>query len=230
VYEVGLPEALWGTPAGEALSLGLHESQARLVENVVGRSRSFWLWCLPRMRAAFEPALDDTTLDTWMEAVTHVAPTPLRVRADEVTYTLHILLRYRLERALVNGTLKVGELSAAWAEQSVALLGFRPRNDVEGSLQDGHWAAGMFGYFPAYALGNLAAAQLYAAALRDHPALEDGFAQGDFSTLLGWLAERVHRHGSTLPIGARVEAATGSPLGVDSFLAHLQARYVKRSA
>lgn len=226
LYDVHLPAERWGTPAGEALSLGLHESQSRLVENQVGRSRAFWRWCLPRMQRAFAPALEGTTLEQVLQAVRYVAPSPLRVQADEVTYNLHILIRYRLERALLEGQLMPAELPGAWSELYEKVLGLRPRTDGEGCLQDGHWSAGMFGYFPTYTLGNLAAAQLYKAALAAEPGLEQALERGDMGPLRRWLGEHLWRHGSTLPLEPRVERACGAPLSVEPLLAYLRERYL----
>jgi carboxypeptidase Taq len=226
LYETNLPEDRWGQPAGEALSLGLHESQSRLLENVVGRSRPFWKWCFPRMQKAFAPALNGIGMDEMLAAVTHVEPSPIRTRADEVTYNLHVLVRYRLERALIEADLPVADLPAAWDEAYEKTLGVTPRNDAEGCLQDGHWSAGVFGYFPTYALGNVISAQLYAAARTAHSGLEDAIARGDFAPLTTWLREKVHAHGSRLPLSARVVEATGSPPSLLAYAAYLEERYL----
>jgi carboxypeptidase Taq len=225
LYETNLPSELWGQPAGEAISLGLHESQSRLFENAVGRGRAFWTWCFPRIRKAFSPALDDVSLDEMLRAVTHVEPTPIRTAADEVTYNLHVFVRYRLERALLEADLPVAELPAAWDEAYEKTLGVTPRNDAEGCLQDGHWAAGMFGYFPTYALGNVVAAQLFSAIEAASPGVGDAIARGEFVALVSWLRDNVHARGSTLPLGARLEAAAGAALHVKAYGAYLQARY-----
>jgi carboxypeptidase Taq len=230
LYETNLPAAQWGGPAAEALSLGLHESQARLFENMVGRGRAFWTFWLSRIRRAFAPALDGATLEGILGAVTHVQPSLVRVHADEVTYNLHVLLRYRLERALVEGSLRPAELPAAWNFVSLRSLGLVPRTDNEGCLQDGHWSAGMFGYFPAYALGNAVAAQLFAAARTARPEIEPQLAEGNFSPLTSWLREHVHSRGTTLPLGHRVQEAAGAPLGIDAYLAYLRERYLSGDA
>jgi carboxypeptidase Taq len=223
LYEQGLDPDHFGTPMGEAASLGLHESQARLWENLVGRDRAFWEHFLPRARHAFR--LADVPADTFLLAVNAVRPTPVRVRADEVTYNLHILVRFTLERALLSSELPVADLPAAWAEEYRRTLGIVPADDAEGCLQDGHWASGMIGYFPTYALGNVYAAQLFVGAARDVGDLPAAFARGDFSGLLGWLRERVHRHGQRHPAARLVERATGAPPGPGPLVSLLRSRY-----
>jgi carboxypeptidase Taq len=225
LYETNLPGELWGQPAGEAISLGLHESQSRLFENQIGRGRPFWTWCFPRIRKAFSPALDDVSLDDMLRAVTHVEPSPIRTAADEVTYNLHVFVRYRLERALLEADLPIADLPAAWDEAYEKTLGVAPRNDAEGCLQDGHWSAGMFGYFPTYALGNVVAAQLYAAAEQASPRLDDAIARGEFVALTSWLRDNLHARGSTLPLASRLEAAAGTALHIEAYGAYLKGRY-----
>jgi carboxypeptidase Taq len=210
LYEQGLDPAHHGTPMGEAPSLGLHESQSRLWENVVGRSRPFWLHFFPLARQVFHETLRDVTVDDFHFAVNHVEPSPCRVRADEVTYNLHIFLRFELEQALVSGDLKPADLPAAWDEASRRYLGVSPRDDAEGCLQDGHWASGMFGYFPTYTLGNVFAAQLYARAEEELGDLGRAFARGDFTDLLGWLRASVYRHGHRYRAARLIEKVTGS--------------------
>ena len=195
LYEQGLEEAQYGTPMGEAVSLGVHESQSRLWENLVGRGRSFWAYWLPMARRIFHEALADVTLDQFHAAVNHVAPSLIRVRADEATYNLHIIIRFELEQDLLTGALPVGDLPGAWNQKYRESLGVTPGNDAEGCLQDIHWSAGLIGYFPTYTLGNVYAAQLYGAARAELGGLDDAFARGDFNGLLGWLREKVHRQG-----------------------------------
>jgi len=223
LYDQNLPAEQFGTPIGEAPSLGLHEGQARLFENLVGRSRAFWQFFLPRLQAA-APAFRDLDLEQAYRAVNRVARTPDRVAADEVTYDLHIALRIDLERALIAGDLEVADLPAAWDEASARLL-VRPRDPREGLLQDGHWAAGMFGYFPTYTLGNLIAAQLFRAALAAVPDLEQHIAAGSTAPLVDWLRGAVYRHGGLRPAAAIVERATGGPIAIDAQLARLRAKY-----
>lgn len=224
LYEQGIPSTLHGSPAGEPVSLGLHESQSRLWENQVARSRPFWRHVLPWAARLFPERLEGAQLDEVFVAVNAVEPGPVRVGADEATYNLHICLRTELEQALIGGSLEVRDLPAAWRDGMVRALGLAPRDDVEGVLQDGHWSAGMFGYFPTYTLGNLYAAQLFAAARRALPGLDDEMAEGRFEALLGWLREHVHAHGALRDAADIVEHATGAPPSPAAFLAHLRAR------
>jgi carboxypeptidase Taq len=225
LYEQGLDAAHWGTPMGEAASLGLHEAQSRLYENLVGRSRAFWQHFFPLAQRAFPEALGEVSLDDFHFAVSAVQPSLVRVSADETTYNLHILVRFELERALLSGDLPVADLPAAWSEACRRHLGLLPADDAEGCLQDGHWAAGLVGYFPTYTLGNVFAAQLFARANADLGGLELPFARGDFSGLLHWLRERVHAQGQRYPAARLVEFATGSPPDPGPLVRSLRARY-----
>jgi carboxypeptidase Taq len=211
LYEQGLDPAHYGTPLGEAASLGVHESQSRLWENTVGRSLPFWEHFFPRARQVFPEALAGVTLGDFYAAVNQVAPSLNRVRADEVTYNLHILVRFELEQALVSGDLPVADLPEAWNAAYRHHLGITPANDAEGCLQDGHWGAGLIGYFPTYTLGNVFAAQLFARADRDLGGLKGPFARGDMDGLLRWLRARVHCQGRRYPAAKLIEHATGSP-------------------
>jgi carboxypeptidase Taq len=211
LYEQGLAPEHYGTPLGEAPSLGLHESQARLWENTVGRSLAFWRHFFPLAQQAFPATLRGVALDDFHFAVHHVAPSLNRVRADEVTYNLHIGIRFELERALVNGELQAADLPAAWTEAYRKVLGVTPADDAEGCLQDGHWSAGLLGYFPTYAIGNIFAAQLFARAREDLGDVDAQFARGEFAGLLGWLRDKVHRQGSRWPARDLVQRITGSP-------------------
>jgi len=218
LYEQGLPTAWQRTPIGAAVSLGVHESQSRLWENLVGRGASFWRWALPRFHEHF-PAKRGLTADELLPALRTVKPTPIRVEADEGTYDLHVMVRFDLERRLFAGELGVDDLPAAWDAGYGELLGIRPANAAEGVLQDLHWASGSFGYFPTYTLGNLMMAQLYRAAGEALGDLEEALAAGDFAPLRGWLRENVHRHGSRFAAGELIERATGRPLSADDYLA-----------
>jgi carboxypeptidase Taq len=211
LYEQGLDTAHHGTPAGEVPSLAVHESQSRLWENLVGRSRAFWEHFFPRARQVFHAALMDVSLDAFHFAVNEVEPSLIRVRADEVTYNLHVLVRFELEEALVSGDLRPADVPAAWNESYRRHLGVVPANDAEGCLQDGHWASGQIGYFPTYTLGNLFAAQLFARAAEDVGDLGGQFARGDFTGLLGWLQARLYQEGGRYPAPRLIEHATGSP-------------------
>jgi carboxypeptidase Taq len=221
LYEQGLPRKWDRTPLGTHVSLGVHESQSRLWENHVGRSRGFWRWALPRFRTAF-PDAGTVELDALWKALHTVRPTLIRVEADEATYNLHILVRFELEKALFANDLEVSELPAAWDDLYEKLLGIRPKDPTEGVLQDIHWPQALFGYFPTYTLGNLAAAQLFEAAGEDLGDLEDAFSRGELSPLLDWMRERIHRHGARYPAPELIERATGRPLSADPLMRHLE--------
>jgi len=225
LYEQGLRRDWYGLPPGEAASLGIHESQSRLWENLVGRSREFWAWCHPLAQAAFPHALGEVTADRLHEALLVVRPSFVRVEADEVTYNLHVMLRFDLERAVVHGQLPVADLPEAWDERFAADFGMRPPNAALGVLQDIHWSAGLVGYFPTYTLGTMFAAQLMDAAARQLPDLTAGFTVGRFSPLLAWLRERVHAGGRTLESEPLVERATGEPVSEKWLLDGLWNRY-----
>jgi carboxypeptidase Taq len=222
LYEQGLPPAWWRTPIGDSVSLGVHESQSRLWENLVGRSRPFWEWALPLLREHF-PAAGGLTLERLLPLLHSVEPSLIRVEADQGTYDLHVCVRFALERALVRGDLPVADLPAAWDDAYERRLGLRPGNPAEGVLQDIHWSMGAFGYFPTYTLGNLIAAQLMEAARAALGDLDGAFARGDFAPLLGWLREHVHGHGSRYPAGELIQRATGAPLGTAPYLAQRRA-------
>ncbi|MGO9465091.1 MAG: carboxypeptidase M32 [Isosphaeraceae bacterium] len=210
LYEQGLDGASYGTPMGEAVSLGVHESQSRLWENAVGRGRAFWTYWFPLARSIFHEALADVTLDQFHAALNHVAPSLIRVSADEATYNLHIIVRFELEQDLLSGNLPAAELPAAWNQKYQETLGVTPPDDAAGCLQDIHWSAGLIGYFPTYTLGNLYAAQLFAQAQTDLGGLDQAFARGDFRGLLEWLRANVHRHGQRYRPAALIERITGT--------------------
>jgi carboxypeptidase Taq len=224
MYEQGLPREHFGLPTGEAVSLGIHESQSRMWENQVGRSRAFWEHVLPRAKQAF-PALADAPLDAFYAAINEVQPSLIRVDADEVTYNLHILIRFELERALVEDDLQVADLPAAWREKYRQYLGVAPATDAEGCLQDVHWSAGLFGYFPTYSLGNLYAAQFFAQASADVGDLPAAFRRGEFAPLLAWLRDKIHRHGQRRTAAELARLGTGRPLAHDAWMAQMRAKY-----
>lgn len=224
LYEQGLPGAEFGLPSGEAASLGIHESQSRLWENHVGRSRTFWEKWLPVAVEHF-PQLGGIGIDEFLAAVHRAEFSFIRVEADEATYDLHILLRFGLERRLVSGELRVEDVPAAWNEDFRDLFGMTPPDDARGCLQDIHWSMGGLGYFPTYTLGNLNAAQLFEAANAD-PAVASGVANADYSPLLGWLREKVHALGAVPTPGEIMFSATGREPSPDAHLAHLASRYL----
>jgi carboxypeptidase Taq len=225
MYEQGLPADQFGTPLGTACSFGIHESQSRLWENQVGRSRAFWEHFFPRLQQTFPTTLADVARDDFYFAVNAVQPSFIRVEADEVTYNLHIALRFELELALLSGDLRVEDLPGAWNERFQALFGLIVPDDVRGCLQDIHWSFGGIGYFPTYTLGNLYAAQLMAAAKRDCPGLDDDFRRGEFGPLQQWLKTAVYRHGQRYRAGELCRRATGSPLSPQPFLSYLTEKF-----
>lgn len=221
IYEQGLRADQHGLPLGEAASLGLHESQSRMWENLVGRSRAFWQYAFPLAQEHFPQALANVTLDTFFSAINAVQPSLIRVEADEATYNLHILIRFELEQALVNDELSIGDLPSAWNAKYRDYLGIEPGNDAEGVLQDIHWSGGAIGYFPTYSLGNLMAAQLFEAAERDLGELDALFQQGDFQPLKEWLGKHVHEHGRRHPAAELVRCITGKQLSHEALMASL---------
>jgi carboxypeptidase Taq len=225
LYEQGLDPDHYGTPMGEAVSLGIHESQSRLWENAVARSRPFWTYWFPIARRIFHEALSDVSVDAFHAAVNFVTPSLIRVQADEVTYNLHIIVRFELEQALLSGDLAVTDLPAAWNQKYEEALGLKPRNDAEGCLQDIHWSAGLLGYFPTYTLGNLYAAQLFARAQSDAGGFDQSFAQGDYSGLLAWLRANVHREGQRRRSVELIEHITGSKPDHRPLIAALTQKY-----
>lgn len=221
LYEQGLPEAWHRTPVDDAVSLGIHESQSLLWENHVGRSRGLWRWLVPLFREIFPEAARFEVDDVWPVLHT-VKPSLIRVDADETTYNLHVAIRFELELELFHDGLAISDLPEVWNERYAHYLGVRPADDAEGVLQDIHWAQGSFGYFPTYTLGMLTAAQLAAAARRDHGDLDAAFAAGEFGVLLGWLRERLHGHGRRYTAAELIERATGRPLDAGDFVAYLR--------
>lgn len=230
LYERGLPKAWRAQPVGNARSMSVHESQSLLIEMQACRSLEFLRFAAPLIRAAFAPHLDVSgaafEAENLHRLATRVAPGMIRVDADEVTYPAHILLRYRLEKAMLSGELPVDDLPGAWNEGMVELLGVAPANHAEGCLQDIHWAGGDIGYFPSYTLGAMIAAQLFDAACRAEAAIMPGIAAGDFAPLLGWLREAIHGQGSLYSSPALIERATGRRLDAAVFKGHLERRYL----
>ncbi|MBN1395713.1 MAG: carboxypeptidase M32 [Pirellulales bacterium] len=224
LYEQGLPVEQYGLPTGEAVSLGIHESQSRLWENLVGRSRAFWTHYYPLAQKHFPAALGDVAADDFFFAVCEVRPSLIRVEADEATYNLHILVRFELEQALLDGDLQAANLPGAWNEKYQQYLGLAPPNDSEGVLQDVHWSAGMIGYFPTYSLGNLYAAQFFNQAETDLGGLDEHFARGEFGPLLNWLRENIHRHGQRYTAAELVERVTGRGLSASPLVEHLRSK------
>lgn len=225
IYDQGLRADQYGLPVGEAVSMGIHESQSRLWEIFVGRSLPFWRHLYPEAKRAFAGALGDVTLGRFFFAVNDVRPSLIRVEADEYTYNLHILIRFELEQALIKGDLSVNDLQLAWQDKYREYLGLEVPNDADGVLQDIHWSAGLFGYFPTYSLGNLYAAQFYERADQELGGLEQRFARGEFDLLRRWLRAKIHREGQRYTAAELCERVTGKPLSHEPLMRHLRAKY-----
>jgi carboxypeptidase Taq len=230
LYEANIDPQLARTPLGGGVSSAVHESQSRLWENMVGRSTGFWRWCFPHLQAAFPDRFSGRDWTDVHRAVNAVKPTLIRVSADEVTYGLHVVLRFELELALFEGDLDVHDVPEAWRERMRAYLGLEVPDDAHGVLQDVHWAEGLFGYFPTYALGNVIAGQLWARICAELPDVDEQFARGEFGPLIAWLAEHVHHHGRRLTPGDLVARAAGGPLDPEPYLDYVRAKVAGASA
>lgn len=224
LYEQGVSPSLEGTLLSNGTSLGVHESQSRLWENLVGRSRPFWTRYFPRLRDTFPGPLADSDPDRFYRAINRVAPSCIRVEADEVTYNLHIILRYEMENELLEGRLSVADAPEAWNARMREYLGLTPNSAAEGILQDVHWSIGIMGYFPTYTLGNVLSVQIFQAALRDD-ALGADVERGEFRSLLSWLREHVHQYGRKYLPADLIRRATGSGLTVEPYLGYLKTKF-----
>ena len=226
MYEQGVNPAYEGTPLGSGVSAGVHESQSRLWENVVARSRPFWEHYYPALQRTFADQFGSVSLDIFYRAVNKVARSLIRTDADEVTYNLHIMLRFDLELKLLEGRLRVKDLPEAWRAGMQADLGVAPPDDRDGCLQDVHWYCGSIGGgFQSYTIGNILSAQFFAAAIKAHPDISSEIASGQFGTLRGWLTDNIYRHGRTLTPEEIVTRATGSPMTMAPYLAYLRTKY-----
>jgi carboxypeptidase Taq len=225
LYEQGIEASLERTPLAEGASLGMHESQSRLWENMIGRSRPFWQQYLPELKMVFPEQLDGVSLLSFYRAINTVYPSLIRVEADEVTYNLHIMIRFEIEQALVNEEISVVDVPEMWRDLMEEYLGVSPDSYTEGSLQDIHWSLGAFGYFPTYALGNLMAAQLFETMSGDIPEIDRQIAAGEFEELLEWLRENVHRHGRKFTGDELLERITGSCLTARPWLRYIRDKY-----
>lgn len=225
LYEQGIDPRYERTPLGTGTSLAVHESQSRMWENLVGRSMPFWKAFLPRLKTYFPGELGDVDLETFYAAINKVEPSYIRVDADEATYNLHIMLRFEIETALMEGSLEVEDLPEAWNEKFEAYLGLRPPDDAKGVLQDVHWSGGMIGYFPTYALGNLIAAQLWERIRADIPDLDTQIEAAQFGDLLGWLREHVHCFGAKYEPLELLQRLVGTGLEAEPYLRYLEAKF-----
>ena len=225
MYNQGIGENLDRTPLWDGASPGVHESQSRLWENLVGRSRPFWHHFYPSLQAAFPEPLRGVDEETFYRAVNRSYPSLIRVEADEVTYNMHVLLRFELETEMLDGTLKARDLPEAWNARVKSYLGIAVPNDREGALQDIHWSSVSFGIFPGYTLGNLIGAQLMEKARADLPDLDAQIEKGEFAALLAWLRKNVHRHGRKFTPNELLERATGKPLTATPWIAYVQQKF-----
>jgi carboxypeptidase Taq len=226
LYEQGVAAALEGTPLGMGTSAGVHESQSRLWENFVGRGRAFWDHFYPVLRDTFPDQFRQTGLETFYRAINKVQRSLIRTDADEVTYNLHIMMRFDLELELLEGNLNVKDLPEAWRARMQTDLGVAPGDDRDGCLQDVHWYGGTVGGgFQSYAIGNILSAQFYAAAVKAHPDIPLEIAKGEFGTLHGWLREHLYQHGRKFQPDGAVMRATGGPMSSTPYLAYLRAKY-----
>ncbi|SFH67973.1 carboxypeptidase M32 [Planctomicrobium piriforme] len=225
IYEQGLSTADFGLGTGEACSLGIHESQSRMWENLVGRSLAFWEFFYPQTQSAFPDALGNVSLQQFHQVINDVRPSWIRVEADEVTYNLHIMLRFEIEQALISGALSVADVPGAWNDAFSRYFGMTPPNDALGCLQDVHWGAGLIGYFPTYSLGNMYASQFFEKANADLGDLNEQFRRGEFHPLREWLKTNIHSHGKRYHAPQLVEVVTGQPLSSEPLLRHLRGKF-----
>lgn len=225
IYEQGVSPDLARTPLSRGASSAVHESQSRMYENLVGRSHDFWLHFYPRLQEFFPSQFGNIDLETFYKGINKVEPSLIRVEADEATYNLHIMLRLELEIALMEGKLEAADLPEAWNARMKEYLGVTPPTDSDGVMQDIHWSAGLFGYFPTYALGNLVSAQLWEKINQDIPDLSGQIQSGEFSSLLEWLNTNIHSHGKKFMPQELIKRATGSEIDSAPYMAYLQKKY-----
>ncbi len=225
MYEQGLPAAHFGTPLSQSVSLGIHESQSRMWENAVGKSREFWSYFYSKLKKAFPVPFGKLSLDGFYTAINAVKPSLVRTEADEATYNLHIILRFEIEREMIEGSIDLKDLPKIWDAKFQEYFGMKPPSDSLGVLQDVHWSCGYIGYFPTYSLGNLYAAQFYAAMEREIPDVKKKIAKGDFAPVKAWLNKNIHAHGKTYSADALVRKVTGEPLTSAYFTDYLQKKY-----
>jgi carboxypeptidase Taq len=225
LYERNLPPSHYGSPLSEAASTAIHESQSRWWETLIGQSLPFWRHFYPRMQHHFKSQLADVSLTQFYKAINAIKSTPIRVDSDEVSYSLHIILRFELETALIDGTLEVRDLPDAWNSKMEELLYITPKNNAEGCLQDIHWSMGGFGYFPTYTLGNLYAAQLFATFEKEHPDWATKAAKGDFQEMRQWLKQQIHTHGRAYTPPELIKRVTGHALSPEAYTTYILEKY-----
>ena len=224
-YEMGLPVEEFGTPLGESISLGIHESQSRWWETRIGHSKPFWTYYFPKLQQAFHSQLKHISLGQFYKALNQVQPGFIRIEADEITYSLHVILRFEMEKALIEGSLKVRDIPEAWNEKMQQLLGITPPTIAQGCLQDIHWSMGAFGYFPTYTLGNLYAAHFFEAFEKQHPQWDKQVEGGDVQFIRNWLHENIHQHGRRYTGKELLEKTTGKALDASAYTKYLKHKY-----
>ena len=225
LYDMGFKKEIHDTILASGCSMGIHESQSRMLENIVGRSKEFWQYWYPTFQKYFPENLKKYPIEDFYSAVNVVKPSFIRVNADEVTYGLHIILRFEIEKDLIEGKIRVNELDEVWNSKFEDLLGLTPPDDAEGVLQDIHWGWGLIGYFPTYFLGSLYASQIYSHALKKRPSLPEDYAKGEFSNLLTYLREKIHQHGSIYRANDLINRITGEELNPDYFLKYIEEKF-----
>lgn len=225
LYEMGLSPEQYGSPLGQARSLGVHESQSRWWETRIGQTKPFWKYFLPKLKETFKGQLDNISLEQFYKAINRVEPSFIRVEADEVTYPLHVILRFEIERDLIDGTLSIRDLPEAWNEKMKTYLGIEPKTNREGCLQDIHWSMGGFGYFPTYTLGNIYAAHLFTGFAKEHPNWEERVAKGELGFIQQWLHDKVYQHGRRYSSQELLKLATNRELSSGDYLNYLNTKY-----
>lgn len=224
IYEQNIPDTLKGTGLATGVSMGIHESQSRYYENILGRSKEFWKYFYKEAKNSFKQ-FQDVSMDEFYKAINIVEPSLIRTEADELTYSLHVIIRYEIEKELINGIITVNELPQIWNAKYKEYLGVEPKNDAEGVLQDMHWSDGSFGYFPSYALGNLYGAQFLSKMIKDIPDYYDLVEHGEFNKIHEWLKENIHKHGSVYKPSEIIKKVTGEELSAKYFIDYLNKKY-----
>jgi carboxypeptidase Taq len=227
LYEQGLPQNWKYLPIGSPCSMGFHESQSRLYENIIGRSSEFWTFALPKMKNLAKPFLKTLTLDKFVRSINSVKPSKIRIEADEVTYSLHVIIRFQIEKDIFAGKVNVNELPALWNQKYKEIMGIRVENDSEGVMQDTHWASGLYGYFPTYALGNIYSGQIADAIQQESPNWRNELAQGNLLPIRKWLTNNIYNQGDLYDPTDLIKKATGSELEVKTYLKYLEEKYSK---
>ncbi len=225
LYDMGFKKEIHDNILANGCSMGIHESQSRMWENMVGRSKEFWKYWYPKLEKRFPGNLKNISIEDFHRSINTVQPSLIRVEADEVTYGMHVILRFELERDIIEGNVNVSELPEIWNSKMEDILGITPPNDADGVLQDVHWSGGAFGYFPSYHIGNLYGAQIYNDALKKHPTLLQDFEDGNFSNLLAYLRENIHQHGKIYHAKDLIKKITGEDLNPDYFIEYVEKKF-----